>query len=121
MLNNKSDFEKLDSLLANPPRLADRGFSERIDKQVRKSTIRRRNVFLITGASWLLLTFIATSPQAIYGDMATTILSLDLAGLYSNSTQLLQSLVDAVRQMPYTTIATVIISGAAVLSMAIRA
>jgi len=101
--------------------MADRGFSERIDTQIRRSNSARRNVFLITGASWLLLTFIASSPQAIYGDLATIVLSLDLASFYTGSVELLQSLVYAVQQMPYSTIATAIISGAAVLSMAIRA
>jgi len=121
MMNSNSGFNELDALLAKPPTLSDRGFSERINKQIERSNIARRNLFLITGLSWLLLTFIASSPQAIYGDLATVALSLDIASLYSGSAELLQSLIDAIQKMPYTTIATAIISAAAVLGMAIRA
>jgi hypothetical protein len=49
-----SDIE-LDSLLANPPLPADRGFSSRIENHVARELRKARGVFLAVSAAWVLI------------------------------------------------------------------
>ena len=120
-MNDNSEFIKLDKLLAHPPVLADSGFSERVESRIRSSNSARRNLFLLTGFSWLVLMLIAASPQSIYADLMMIASSLDLASIGSAIEYLYQSLSNPTLQIPYTTVSATIISFVAVISMAVRA
>jgi hypothetical protein len=120
-VNDNSDFDQLDALLAQPAVIADRGFTERVEQRIDKSNTARRNVFLITGFCWLALVLISTSPQAIYADFSTLVLSLDIGNLYSYGLSEFQSLSSSALQLPYPTIAAALLSLAAAASMVVRA
>lgn len=120
-MNDNSDFDQLDALLAQPALLADRGFSERVAQRLRRFASVRRNIFLITGLCWLALVFIAASPEALYAAFSTLVLSLDVASIYSSLSSQIQSLGGITQQLPYTTVAATVLSLAAVASIAIRA
>lgn len=120
-MNDNSDFDQLDTLLAQPAVIADRDFSERVMRRIARLTSSRRNVFLITGFCWLALVFITASPQAIYADFSTLVLSLDIANIYSFAFGQIQTLSSTVQQLPYPTVAAALLSLGAVASMAIRA
>jgi len=120
-VNENSEFEQLERLLAHPPALADRGFSERVESRIGRSNSARRNLFLVTGFSWLALMLIAASPQSIYADLMTIASSLDLTSIGSAINYLSQSLSNPTLQVPYTTVGATIISFVAVISMAVRA
>ncbi|PCI75466.1 MAG: hypothetical protein COB20_12830 [SAR86 cluster bacterium] len=120
-MNDNSDFNQLDALLAQPAVIADRGFSERVKQRMSKSNTARRNVFLITGFCWLALVLIAASPQAIYADFSTLALSLDISSLYPSVLNQFQSLSSSAQQLPYPTLAAALLSLAAVASMVVRA
>lgn len=120
-MNDTSDLDQLDALLAQPAVIADRGFSERVEQRVGKLNTARRNVFLITGFCWLALVLIAASPQAIYADFSTLVLSLDISSVYSYALNQFQSLSGSVQQLPYPTLAAALLSLAAVASMVVRA
>jgi len=120
-VNDNSDFDQLDALLAQPAVIADRGFSERVEQRMSKSNTARRNVFLITGLCWLALVLIAASPQAFYLDFSTLVLSLDIGSIYSTVLSQFQSLSGSVQQLPYPTLAAALLSLAAVASMVVRA
>ncbi|MBL4572672.1 MAG: hypothetical protein JKY86_06325 [Gammaproteobacteria bacterium] len=120
-MNDNSDFDQLDALLAQSAVIADRGFSERVKQRIGKSNTIRRNVFLITGLCWLALVLIFASPQAIYTDFSTLALSLDIGNIYSYALSQFPSLSDSVRQLSYPTLAAGLVSLAAVTSMAVRA
>ena len=119
-MNDNSDFDQLDALLAQPAVIADRGFSERVAQKMRRLNTARRNIFLITGFCWLALVLIAASPQAIYTDFSTLALSLDISSIYSSVLNQIQSLSGSAQQLPYPTLAAALLSFAAVASMAIR-
>lgn len=120
-MNDNSDFDQLDALLAQPATIADRGFSERVEQRIRRSNTARRNLFLVTGFGWLALMLIAASPQAIYVDLTTIATSLDLASIGAAIDYLYQTVSNPLQPMPVTTIAATVISLAAVISMAVRA
>ncbi len=120
-MNDSSDFDQLDALLAQPAVIADQGFSERVEQRILKLNTARRNVFLITGFCWLALVLIAASPQAIYADFSTLVLSLDVGSIYSYVFSQIQSLTSSAQQLPYPTLAAGLLSLAAVASMAMRA
>lgn len=120
-MNDDSDFDQLDTLLAQPAAVADRGFSERVEQRIGKLNTARRNVFLITGFCWLALVLIAASPQAIYADFSTLALSLDINSIYSYVLSQFQALSGSAQQIPFPTLAAAILSLAAVASMTIRA
>lgn len=120
-MNDNSDFDQLDALLAQPAVIADRGFSERIQQRIGKSNTARRNVFLITGFCWLALVLISASPQIIYADFSTLVLSLDIGSVYSYALNQLQSLSGSAAQLSYPTLAAALLSLAAVASMVVRA
>jgi len=120
-VNDTSDLNQLDALLAQPAVIADRGFSERVEQRIGKLNTARRNLFLITGFCWLALVLVAASPQAIYTDFSALVLSLDIGSLYPNALSQLQSLSGSAQQLPYPTIAAALLSLAAVASMVVRA
>jgi hypothetical protein len=120
-VNNNSDFDQLDALLAQPAVIADRGFSGRVVQRIGKLNTTRRNLFLITGFCWLALALIAASPQAIYADFSTLALSLDIRSIYPYVLSQIQSLSSSAQALPYPTLAAAFFSLAAVASMAIRA
>jgi len=120
-VNDNSDFDQLDALLAQPAVIADRGFSERVEQRLGKANTARRNVFLITGFCWLALVLIWASPQALYADFSTLLLSLDIGSSYSTVLSQIQSLSSSVEQLPYPTLAAAVLSLAAVASMVVRA
>ena len=120
-MNDNSDFDQLDALLAQPAAIADRGFSERVLQRMVRLNTARRNIFLVTGFCWLALVLIAASPQAIYADFSTLALSLDTSSIYSYTLSQFQSLSDSVQQLAYPTLAAALLSLAAVASMALRA
>ena len=99
--------------------IADRGFSERAEQRIAKSTNARRNIFLITGFCWPALVVICASPQTIYADFSTLVLSLEFGSIYSYALSEFQSL--SALQLPYPTIAAALLSLASVASMAVRA
>jgi hypothetical protein len=119
-VNDNSDFDQLDALLAQPAVIADRGFSERVKQRIEKSNNARRNIFLITGFCWLALVLISASPQAIYADFSTLVLSLDIGSIYSYILSQFQSLSSSAQQLPYPTLAAALLSLAAVASMVVR-
>lgn len=119
-MNDNSDFDQLDALLAKPAVIANRGFSERVEHRMVKLNTARRNVFLVTGFCWLALVLIAASPQAIYADFSTLALSLDIGNIYPYLLSQFQSLSGSAQQLPYPTLAAALLSLAAVASMAIR-
>ena len=120
-MNDNSDFDQLDALLARPAVMADRGFSERVMRRARNLHRTRRNLFLLMGLGWFLLMFIAATPQAIYTDMSTLTQSLDIGSLYPYVLGNIQSAIASPEQLPFTEIAVAMLSLAAVVSMAIRA
>ncbi|MFT7471626.1 MAG: hypothetical protein ACI8XU_001522 [Kiritimatiellia bacterium] len=120
-MNDNSDFDQLDALLAQPAVIADRGFSERVEQRITKSNNARRNIFLITGFCWLALVLISASPQVFYADFSTLLLSLDFGSSYSAVLSQIQSLSSSTQQLPYPTLAAAALSLAAVASMLVRA
>jgi hypothetical protein len=120
-VNDKSDFDQLDTLLRQPATLADRGFSERVKLSIGRSNTARRNLFLITGFCWLVLMLIASSPQAIYANLTIMASSLDLSGIGSYVEYLYQFLRNPTQDLSYPTIALTLLSIAAVVSTSIRA
>jgi hypothetical protein len=120
-VNDNSDFDQLHALLTEPAVIADRGFRERAEQRIAKSTNARRNIFLITGFCWLALVVICASPQAIYADFSTLVLSLEFGSIYSYALSGFQSLSGSAQQLPYPTLAAALLSLAAVASMAVRA
>ncbi len=120
-MNDNSDFDQLDALLARPAVLADRGFSERVTGRMRNLHKTRRMLFLVMGLGWLLLMFVAGSGQAVTADVITLVRSLELGSLYPYLLSHIQSAITSPEQLPFTTIAVAILSLAAVASMAIRA
>ncbi len=119
-MNNDSEFDRLDNLLAQPASIADRGFSRRVEQKILKLHSARSKLFLITGLCWLALVFIAASPQAIYADFSNLAMTLDLGSLYAILLSESQSLISSLQQLPTTTLAAALLSVAAVISTAIR-
>jgi len=120
-VNDNSDFDRIDMLLAQPAVIADRGFSQRVARRIGKLNTARRNVFLITGFCWLALVLVAASPHALYADFSTLALSLDIHSIYSYVLSQFQSLSGSAQALPYPILAAGLLSLAAVASMAIRA
>lgn len=120
-MNEDSDFDQLDALLAQSVVIADRSFSDRVEQRIGKLHTARRNIFLITGLCWLALVVIAESPQAIYTDFSTLALSLDINSIYSYVLSQFESLSGSAQQLPYPTLDAALLSLAAVASMAIHA
>ncbi len=120
-MNDNSDFDELDALLARPAMIIDAGFSERVTQQTRNLHKTRRNLFLLIGLVWFVLISIAASPQAITGDMITLAQSLEIGSLYPTVISHIQSAMASLEQLPVATIAAAILSLAAVAGMAIRA
>ncbi len=61
----KSEFDPLDQLLAQPAVIADRGFSQRLAHKLHKPPMKREHVFMGMGAAWLLLASVFGSPRAL--------------------------------------------------------
>ena len=61
----KSEFDSLDELLAQPAVISDRGFSSRLAHKLYKPPVKREHVFLGMGATWLLLASVFGSPRAL--------------------------------------------------------
>ena len=120
-MNNSSDFDRLDELLAQPALIADRGFSTGVELRIGRLNTKRRNVFLLTGLCWLALVILAASPQAIYADLATLAMSLDIGSIYAYAAEQIRSLSGSTAQPPYKALGAAFLSIAAVLSMAVRA
>ena len=120
-MNTGSEFDRLDTLLAQPASIADRGFSERVAQRMERLRSARSKLFLITGLCWLALVLIAASPQAIYADFSILAMSLDISSVYSTLLGEFQSLIGSLQQLPATTLIAALFSVAAVISAAIRA
>lgn len=120
-MNDNSNFDQLDALLAQAPELSDRGFSDRVRLQTGKLNRTRRRVFLVTGLCWLVLMVIAASPQAIYTDILSIALTFDVSNFYSFALNQIQILSSSVQQLPYPTLAAGLLSLAAITSIAVRA
>ena len=120
-MNDSSDFDRLEELLAQPALIADRGFSTRVESRIGKLNTKRRNVFLITGLCWLALVILAASPQAIYADLMTLAISLDISSIYSYALEQFRSLSGSTQQLPLKTLGAALLSVAAIASMLVRA
>ena len=120
-MNDRSEFDQLEELLAQPALIADRGFSTRVEVRMGKLNTKRRNVFLITGLSWLTLVLLAASPQAIYADLMTLVISLDISSIYSYALEQVLSLSRSTQQLPYKALGAALLSVAAIASMLVRA
>ena len=114
------ESDKLDTLLARPALLADRGFSKRVALRTNYTRNRRRNLFLFMGLAWFVLMFITASPQSIYADVITLAQSLDIGSLYSYVLSHIQSVIASPEQLPYSTIAAAVLSLLAIGSITVR-
>ncbi|MEX0964454.1 MAG: hypothetical protein WDZ52_10505 [Pseudohongiellaceae bacterium] len=120
-MNDISDSKQIDKLLAKPALISDRGFSERVSLRTRRLSNARRNLFLMTGLSWIALMLVATSPQTLYADLLILAQSMELGSFYSYIVNQIEHALTPPEQLPYTAFAVAILSLAAVVSMAIRA
>lgn|GEM_PF-5997973 len=123
-MNDDTDFEQLDALLARPATPADRGFSERVVLRAGKSQRTRRYLFLAMGLCWFVLMFVAASPQAIYADLMTLAQSLETISLRNTVSDQIEFATSAARQLPYSTATLLLLALAALgnlAKMAIRA
>lgn len=114
------ESDQLDTLLARPALLADRGFSKRVALRASYARNRRRNLFLLMGLAWFVLMFITASPQAVVADIVTLAQSLDIGSLYPYVLDRIQSFIAAPEQLPYSTIAAAVLSLLAIASITIR-
>ncbi len=69
-MNKSPDLDPLDSLLATPAVISDRGFSERTRIELNKAATRRYKIFVATGLCWLLLALIVITPQSLMENLA---------------------------------------------------
>lgn len=120
-MNDNLEFEQLDKLLAQPALLADKGFSEKLNHRFNKLNTARRNVFLVTGLSWFVLMIITVSPQALFANLYTLAMAMDISSVFIYLGQQYQSFNLTNLQSSYSTVAVITLSVAAVLSMAVRA
>lgn len=103
-MNDESNFDQLDELLARPANIIDKGFSARVASQTNRLNRTRRNLFLVTGLGWFVLMLAAAAPQALYGNLTTLAMSFNLADLYAVANDQLQSLSLTSDETPYTTL-----------------
>lgn len=61
-MNSNSFDSKLDRLLAQPPQMTDRGFSDTVLKRLKRAEQRKVGVFSIMCTLWLLLLGLTTTP-----------------------------------------------------------
>ncbi len=120
-MKDNTEFDQLDALLARPAVMADRGFSERVAQRAGSVQRTRRNLFLVMGLGWLVLMFIAGSPQAIAADLLLLAQSLEIGSVYTTALATIQTAIASPEQLPFTAIVVIMLSLAAVASMAIRA
>jgi hypothetical protein len=72
-MSHKTEPDLLDSLLEQPALIADRGFSERVQRRLSRPPLTRRGVFLVLGSAWLLLAFLG-GPPGFFTDNAAALL-----------------------------------------------
>lgn len=117
-MNDDTEYDRLDELLARPALSADRGFAERVVHEARKTNRSRHYLFLGAGISWLLLMLIAASPQAIYADLLTLAQSLESVSLYDLASNQLEFASSTAAQLPYSaaTLALLALAALAILA-----
>ena len=120
-MKGNTEIDQLDALLAQPAEFSDQGFSERVALRASRQFGMRRRLFVATGVCWVLLMFVAGSPQAIFADISRIGQSLNIGGVYSFVLEQVQAALASPEQLLYATIATAILSVTAVISMAVRA
>jgi hypothetical protein len=64
MIGNEQ-FEQLDRLLENPALIADRGFSEGVQRRINRPELPRGIVFVALAAVWLTLAALNWSPEFV--------------------------------------------------------
>ncbi len=119
-MNDNSEFDQLDKLLAQPAMIADRGFTEQVDQSFRKLKTSRRSIFLVAGLCWFALMIAVVSPQALYEDLLTMVMTLDAVGTFTYLLEQYQTFDTSKLQASYTSIAAIVFSVAAVISMLVR-
>lgn len=117
-MNNDTDFEQLNALLARPAMPADRGFSERVLLQAGKTQRTRRYLFLAMGLCWFVLMFVAASPQAIYADLMTLAASVETMNLSNIASDQIELATSTARQLPYSTATLLLLALAALGNLA---
>lgn len=82
-MNDNSEFDPLDRILAQPALIADRGFSERISTELvresRKTISQRTKIFALAGFIWLALLITVASPLALLEDLYRLLTMIDLS------------------------------------------
>lgn len=82
-MKDNSEFDSLEELLAQPPLIADRGFSERISTRItresRKTISQRGKIFSLAGVIWLALVVSLTSPLALFENLYGLLINLNSA------------------------------------------
>ena len=96
-MNNSSDFDPLDNMLAQPALIADKGFSERVSSKLVTGISLRDKLFAGAGIFWLTLIVAVVSPQAVYEDLSSLAAMLD----FSEQLNLLST---QVRSIDYTSL-----------------
>ena len=64
MIGN-AEFDQLDKLLEDPAMIADRGFSQRLQRRINQPAWSREMVFIALGCVWLTLAATSWSPEFI--------------------------------------------------------
>ncbi len=64
MIGN-AEFDQLDKLLEDPALIADRGFSQRVQRRINQPAWSREMVFIALGCVWLTLAASSWSPEFI--------------------------------------------------------
>ncbi len=119
-MNENSESEQLDRLLAQPALIADRGFSKRVEHDFKKLRTAHRNVFLVAGFLWLVLVFAVASPQALYADLSALAMTIDPGSIVIYLVEFYQEFDTSSSLASYISVATVILSLTAVIGMSIR-
>lgn len=82
-MNDNTDFDSLERMLAQPALIADQGFSESISEELaresRKTISLRTKVFMLAGCAWLVLVLATASPPALTEALAGMLTSLSFS------------------------------------------
>lgn len=120
-MNDNSDFDPLDRILAQPALIADRGFSERISAQLtrdfRKTISKRSKIFALAGFIWLALLVTVASPLALFEDMTGLLTMINFSEQLTILSSASSSIDYTALQTSYPGILAFVVSVTAVLSL----
>jgi hypothetical protein len=119
-VNNDSEFDPLDSLLAQPPLIADRGFSQRLSREFKKTTPVRSKIFVLSGILWLVLAFTLASPQLLFEDLTSLLTVINISEQFDVFSTGLISIDSTALRTFYPSALAFVLSIAAVFSMLLK-